>query len=59
VLPSIVMVTSGHFMYAPREGTGTSAFVSDPFEKDQCHGTPRQLPLQATLQSVLLEVRCV
>jgi hypothetical protein len=44
---------------APREWTGASAFVSDPFEEDQRHGRLRQLPLQSTFQSVSLAVLCV
>ena len=44
---------------APREWTGASASVSDPFEEDQSHGRLRQLPLQSTFQSISLAVLCV
>lgn len=37
---------------APRKWTWASAFVSDPFEKDQRHERLRQLPLQSTFQIV-------
>jgi hypothetical protein len=33
---------------APREWTGASAFMSDPFEEDQRHGRFQQLPLQSS-----------
>jgi hypothetical protein len=41
---------------APREWTGASAFVSDPFEEDQRQGRLRQLPLESTFHSLSLAV---